>query len=273
MRISDSERRFREGKGERYMSDGITVRCQAVSKSKLEMIRQRENNPNLTPDDVWPEGQCEHPALSKKLLCGGRGGHGGGSPSVPEYDMTSFMPADMAEMLQAVMANPHLLSRRFEMQQIISRIMLLYQKMRDKEALGQTAISLIQEGLGDILASEISTGVGKIQLALNDVLNERDTYDEIFKAMNLLQTMTRTEVQSMKETRQMLGFDVVLALVNGIADEINVALEKYVDDSRSRELVAGYVASSIARRLNAGVGRILPEIDNEAIESTASSTE
>lgn len=272
MRISDSERRFREGKGERYMSDGITVRCQAVAKSKLDMIRQRENNPDLTPEDVWPEAQCEHPALPKKLLCGGRGGHGGGSSSVPEYDFTSFMPADMAEMLQAVMANPHLLSRRFEMQQIISRILLLYQKMRDKESLGQTAISLIQDGLNDIAASEIAKGMGKIQIALNDAINERDTYDEIFKAMNLLQTMTRTEIQSMKETRQMLTFDVVLAIMNGIADGLNVALEKYVDDPKSRELVAGYVATDITRRLNTGIGRVLPAVD-QTIEATTTSAE
>lgn len=255
------------------MQDGITVRCQAVSKSKLEAIRQRENNPLLAPEDVWPEAQCERPAVLNKLVCGGRGGHGGGSVSVPEYDFTSFMPADMAEMLKEVMSNPHLLSRRFEMQQIIARILLLYQKLQSKTALGKPAIDLIREGLQDIANSDIAVGSSKIQRAVDDVDNERATYREIFDAMNLLQTMTRTEVQSMKETRQILTFDVVLAILNGVADGMNLALEKYVDDPRSRELVSRYVAADITRRLNTGIGRVLPTPDNEAIESHAPSSE
>jgi len=273
MRISDSERRFREGKGARYMNDGTTVRCQAVSKSKLKEIRQRENDPSMTPDDVWPEAQCEHAAIAGKLVCGGRGGHGGGSDSVPAYDFMSFMPADMAEMLETVMQNPHLLSRRFEMQQLVARILILYQKLQKRDSIGQTSIEIIQEGLRDIADGEITKGTFKIQHAIDDQRIEHDTYQDIYQAMNLLQSMTRTEVQSMKETRQMLSFDVVLAMLTGIADTLNTALEKYVTDERSRELVAGFVAADTSRRFNTGIGRVFPAIDAETIESPATITE
>jgi hypothetical protein len=260
------------------MQDGLTVRCQAVSKTKLRRIRvERGLDPDdksVGPDDVWPEAQCERPAFRGKLLCGGKGGHGGDSVSVPEFDMLSFMPVDMQDMLRAVMSNPHLLSRRFEMHQLLARIMLLYKKLADDEALGDTSLTIIQQALIDIAKGEVVKGTLAIQIALDKRINERDTYREIFSAMSLLKDMTKTEVSSIKELRGVVTQEQVIALLIGVADDVNKALEEHIDDPRTRQQIAESVDRDTRRRFNASIGGVLRSINEEnLLESEAPAPE
>lgn len=243
------------------MSDGVSVRCQAVSKTKLAAERERLGNPDLTPDEAWPAAQCERAAVPGKLVCGGRGGHGGGSLSVPSYDITSFMPTDMREMLQTVMEQPHLISRRFEMYQLVARYLTLYKRLSDDEALGPASLVLINEGLEEIEKGESIKGIAKIRGALDKRIIEHETYEEIRKVMALLKDMTKVEVASIKEMRAVVTIDQVIALVNAIADATNRALEEFVEEPEVRTNVANAVAREAGRRLNAGVGPVFPEID------------
>lgn len=249
------------------MSDGITVRCQAVAKSKLERLREESGNPNLTPDEAWPMAQCEHAAVPGKLVCGGRGGHGGGSMSVPTYSMVDFMPADMKAMMQEVIKNPQLLSRRFEIAQLISRIMVLYDRLNKNESLGGSFTLLtLQEAVRQIEDGEVKNGLVKLKEIVESRTIERETYNDIFTAMSLLKDMTKTEMGSIKEMKQIVTLDQMIALVSGIADTLTQALEKYVNDEHTRQLVSGDVARSIGRRINSGIGGVFQEADQQPID-------
>lgn len=258
------------------MSDGVTVRCQAVSKSKLRKIRVAHGldpeDKSISPDDVWPEAQCEHPAVHGKLLCGGTGGHGGGSLSVPTYDYLDFMPVDLREKVQMLIDNPQILSRRMEIIQLMGRILVLYEKVRDKENLGIYSLDHIREGLDDIDKGDIDKGRKKIQATLDSRLTEAEAYAEIRQTMSLLKDMTKVEVGTLKETNQTVPFDIFMSSINAVGRAIQEAVEKYVPEERTRELIVGFVDRTIARRFNTRLPRILPDLE-EAIEADYTETE
>jgi hypothetical protein len=259
------------------MSDGETVRCHAVSKTKLNAIRAREGNPGLQADDVWPEGQCERSAVPGKLLCGGRGGHGGNSTSVPTFDPLEFMPVDVREKLQFLIRNPTILSRRFEIAQLVARYLALYERLTKNEALGKSSLEHIREGLEDIHNGEIVVGAGKISEALELRENEKETYAEIYQTMALLKDMTGTEIKSIKEMRGMITLEQFIAAMDGVAGDLVEALEKYVPDERIRDNVAGFVERRINRRFSSGSAGVLAAasevVDGDILSSTESVAE
>lgn len=259
--MSLTERRFRDGTDKtRYLADGLTIRCQAVSKTKLREIQEREQNFALTPDDVWPEAQCFHAAVQGKLVCGGRGGHGGGSSSVPTYDMLDFMPIDMRDMMREIIDNPQLLSRRIEIAQLVARIRVLYQRLADNEALGMASVDDIRTGLNKIEKGDIAAGKAMIQAALDAKRAEKEVQQELYVILPLLKDMTRTEMSTLKDMQQIITFDQMVAALLGIADTLKEALEEHVPDERTRESVATAVGSAIQRRFNLRVGAVLPEV-------------
>lgn len=271
-RMPITEVRFRDGSGERYMSDGVTVRCQAVTKEKLKEIRERENNPNLTRDDVWPEAQCKRAAVPGKLLCGGRGGHGGGSSSVPTHDYLDFMPVDLREKMQLLIDNPQILSRRMEIMQLMARILVLYERMQTNESLGIFSLSHIQEGLDEIKKSNFEKGAAMIQATLDSRLVEAESYAEVRQTMALLKDMTKVEIGSIKEMKQVVAFDVLISVVQGIAASLQEAVSQYVGDERTQQLIIGAVDRTIARRLNTRLPRVFEE-SQEALEAGYTETE
>jgi hypothetical protein len=270
-KMSTTEVRFRDGTGTRYMNDGVTVRCQAVSKTKLRRIRvERGLDPDdksISPDDVWPEAQCERPAVQGKLLCAGRGGHGGGSLSVPTHNYLDFMPVDLREKMQLLIENPQILSRRMEIMQLMARILVLYERMQTNESLGVFSLSHLQEGLEDIENGDLVAGVAKIKATLDSRLVEAESYSEVRQTMALLKDMTKVEIGSIKEMKQVIPFDVLISVVQGIADSLQEAVDANVGDERTKRLIVGAVERTISRRLNTRLPRILPETEEETVEA------
>jgi hypothetical protein len=269
--VAKVERRFREGRGQRYMRDGVSPRCHKVSYTKLKAIRVRENRPDLTADEAWPEAQCSRPAVPGYLLC-----HhhlrGLAKQKMKPKDMLDWLPVDMQEKMRIIMENPQVLSRQFEMHQLIARILVLYDKLNNKEALGRRSLSHLREGLKMIHNGEVVKGADLIEEIIESRTVERETYDEIYQAMSLLKDMTRVEVSSMKDLKLMLSYDQMVAGLLGVADALSAALKEYVSDERTRELVSGAVARDIARRFNTRPGGILPA-PAQAVEVTATKTE
>ena len=95
------EKRWNEASGIRYMSDGLTHRCQGISKTRLRRARieQNKEDPKLYPsDDFWPECQCGKPAM----MTPGAGLYAckfhGGAPAffVPLYQTFLFLKSRAA---------------------------------------------------------------------------------------------------------------------------------------------------------------------------------
>lgn len=267
---SKIERRFREGRGQRYLRDGFTPRCHKVSSQKLRAIRARENRPDLTADEAWPEAQCSHSAVPGYLLCRIHL-KGLAKIKMKPKDMLDWLPIDMQEKMRIIMDNPQVLSRQFEMHQLIARILVLYDKLNNKEALGRYALSNLREGLKMIHEGDTVKGSALIEDVIESRTIERETYDEIYQAMSLLKDMTRVEVSSMKDLKLMLSYDQMVAGLLGVADALSAALKEYVADERTRELVAGAVARDITRRFNTRPGGVLPA-PTQAIEGEFTET-
>lgn len=251
-RESLTERRFREGTPEtRFMADGVTVRCQAVSKGKLARLREERDDMTLTPKDVWPEAQCEHAALPNKLLCGGRGGHGGGSPHVPQRSLMDIMPLDLQKHMEVILENPQIISQRLEIIQLSARNRQLFERMAEEQPDGRSTTEDIRTVLRLIKKGNLVDAQARLEEVLQERRVEEQLWDEIRTNIAMLKDLRRTETANMKEFQEMASTDQILATFRGILTLVREGAEKYVLDPKSRAGLVGYVADGIRRLANA----------------------
>lgn len=225
-----AEIRFREGLGQRYMADDITVRCQGVSRAYLRRKRQETNNPHLTANDVWPEGQCTKPAVPGTFLCKY---HGGESPSVNRRAVIQYMPIDLATIVDELMSEPEYLSRHLEIRSLQARIAQLYRELSEGGRFSRATTTKVNTAVEMIENGSVEEGIDLIRIALRDNQAEREIWDEIRKTIDLIQSLTRTEVNSLQVLRTMASAEQVMALVEGIATAfIGLIKERVVPHDR-----------------------------------------
>lgn len=260
--LTKTEIRWRDGTREtRYLKDGETIRCQAVAKQKLRAIRvARGLDPEDTaikPDDVWPEAQCERPAVPGKLVCGGRAGHGGNSMSVPYHMLVlESMPVDLREKMEALMENPEIISRRLEMIELSARNLQLFEDMRDDKKTGSDLDKELHKVLELLDMGELDRGHKKLQELLEGQSTQRKRWDEIRANTLILKDLSRTETNTIQTFRQMISSDQFLSALMSIADAVKDAVEKYIHEPTVRNEVIGHVYQSIRRLTNARIGSI-----------------
>lgn len=251
---STTELRFLEGRGTRFLTDGETVRCQCVAKGQLDRIRLEEDDPNLEPEDVWPRGQCTHGAVPGTFMCKD---HGGNSPDAQRTDPYSFLPGEMAEKIKILEGNPHILSRQAEIMQLIARNMVLWERIRDG-GIGKNSQIEISKGLSMIESGEVQEGTFKIREILIEMDNEREMFAEIRENMVLLKDMTRTQIGTMKDLKQMISTDQFVILVVDLVKLFEEALATHVIDRGIQQLILGTVQTGIDNRIRprlaSGVG-------------------
>jgi hypothetical protein len=264
--LTKTEIRWRDGTNTtRYLKDGETIRCQAVAKQKLRAIRvQRgysEDDTTITADEVWPEAQCEHPAVPGKLVCGGRAGHGGNSMSVPYHDLLlGSMPVDLREKMEILMDNPEILSRRLEMVELSARNLQLFEEMRDSEKAGSDLDSKLREAMKFLKSGDYTKASNSLQEVLEYKGTQQKRWDEIRANTVILKDLSRTETNTIQAFRQMISSEQFLGALMGIADAVKDAVEKYINEPTVRNEVIGHVYSSIRRLTNARIGGVQPTL-------------
>lgn len=242
------------------MKDGETIRCQAVSKTRLRAIRvARGYDPldlTIGPDDVWPEAQCHHPAVPGKLVCGGKTGHGGNSMDVPYHHLMDSMPVDLKEKLDLLMQNPDYLTRRMEIHQLMARNLQLFEEMRDDKLTGLDVEDELNEALNEIKAGNFKEAQKKIEQALQVKSDSKLRWREIRDNIVILKDLSRTETSTIKEFRQMITSDQFMNVLFSLADAVTEAAEKYISDKTVQSNVIGHVYASVRRFINARPGVI-----------------
>lgn len=248
MELSVSEKRFQEGRGQRYMADGLTVRCQAVSKSSLRKARIIKNNPDLSSDDVWPEGQCVLSAEGGTFLCHF---HGGKSLTIRKRTILDFMPIDLQEKMEVLIANKDYINREQEIYQILALNAQLYERLDEISGGGEDTRLEILAGTRMIQDGEIEAGLVRIKEALGSERAQAEVREELRANLQLLQGLTRTQVNTAKELRLMATADQVIALIEGISDDFTRIINKNIGDpDLARRLLSEFVAA-VRQRSNA----------------------
>jgi hypothetical protein len=193
-----SEKRWREASGERYLKNGVTFRCQAVSKTRLRLRREETGNPELTAEDVWPHLQCIRAALEGVYLCKY---HGGMSSGMKKHSVLAFASGSLQETLSILLESPDYLSTKKEILLMRAYIWKLVQEL---EGLGGAAVwGSILSAVDIIEGGDIAKGARIIREAAESRKLDQETLNEIRNTTKVLQGLTNTEVTSAEKLQTM----------------------------------------------------------------------
>lgn len=262
-KLTRTEIRWRDGTtATRYMKDGETIRCQAVSKTKLRAARvARGYDPydtTITSDDVWPEAQCSHPAVPGKLVCGGKTGHGGNSMDVPYHHLMDVMPVDLKEKMELLMENPEVLSRRLEIIELSARNLQLMEEMKNDKIAGSDNDEQLRDALNELVAGNFKAAEKTLRDVIESKAGQQKRWREVRENIVILKDLSRTEMSTIKEFRQMITSDQFMNVLLSLADAVTEAAEKYISDKTIQSNVIGHVYASVRRFINARPGVLQP---------------
>lgn len=242
--LSTTERRFLENSGQRYLGDGATIRCHAVSKTRLRERREELDDPELTSDDVWPELQCTRGAEPGAYACKY---HGGRSVGVKRAEtINDIMPIPLREKMDLVMRSPDYMNRYQEMAQLLARNALLFESMQGHEG-GLASWEMVDDALALIEKGELVKGSALLRIAKENMMNEFGAWDEVRENMALLDRLTRTQMSTAKEMRQMMTTEQAMVMVEKMF-QINIdAVELFIIDQDVKRKFVNYVSGELRK--------------------------
>lgn len=236
------------------MSDGLTIRCQSVTKTFLKKMREEEDDPEIQADDVWPVGQCSKSAVLGTYLCEL---HGGKTPNSAQNPITMFMPPDLVDKLEILAQNPDYLSRYNEIRQLEGRNAVLYERLQEGRVVNAEVQNEIKEVMFSIRNNELAKAMTSLQKILDTTYDERAIYSEIRENMNLMKGMTTTQVTTAQVLKTMATADSVNAAFMSFYTTVERAVRKHIKDVNVAELFLLEIAGDVRGRAgggNAGTG-------------------
>lgn len=251
-KMNVSEQRWREAKGQRYCRDGVTIRCQAVSKTNLRKARVEQGNLELTSSDVWPEGQCIFAAEPGTYLCHF---HGGSTRAIEKRGsavMLGMIPIDMREKIEILQQNPDYINREMQIWELLAMNAQLYERMEELGG-GPDSFEKILDGLAMIEGGNIANGVKGIRDIVLSERSQRELRDELRTNMNLLKEMTKVQVSTAKELKTMATTDQVMNLVEGVVDDFITIVKDIIVDKVTADRLVDRFVRAVRLRLNARI--------------------
>lgn len=253
-----SERRFREGLGERYLKTNPNkVRCQGCSKTKLRLLRQKYQDPTLSPDDLWPEAQCEWGALEGAFLCNL---HGGATTTIRKRTIEEFMPLDLREKFETFRDNnSELLNRASEIAQFKARNAELYESLDSDLVLGEEAYAAVAEARKLLLKSEIVAAAALLDIALSDRRTEKEVWNEIRSNVTQINAMTTTYLNVLKEFKLMTPLEQMSGFLDGFFRGIQLLVKSHIHDPHDQAEFMRQIGQMIRDLTNVRQGMGLPD--------------
>lgn len=239
--VPTTERRFKEGSGERYLKDGRT-RCHAMSKAKLRRLRAERNDYDSDNDVFWPEAQCRNEAVYGKYACKF---HGGESPTSKPKDVYDVLPYDLVEKLQLIEQQPDYISRKFDIQLMEARRLQLLEELRDE--VGSDEIwDMLSESHRYMSKGDTVKAEALLQRALTSHVDSSSKWEEIYRIEDKLKDLTNTQVKTAKELRIMATAEQVTGIFAEVQRVFLMAGEEFFDDTVARSRFYEFVAKRIA---------------------------
>jgi hypothetical protein len=230
-----TERRFREGSGEKYLGTG-GIRCQGLAKTKVRKWRE-ENDDYVTPTDtLWPECQCTRPAVVGMFACKWHGGITSKNKNNPKNTM-EVLPVDLVPYYEAVRTNPLIVSRRTEIELLMARNLQLLDEI-DEQTGSEESWATVFEALVELNRGEVQKTAYLLEKALAGKEKTDEAWREIRTNSKLLGELTNTQMRTSKELRLMATHEQVDSLMTGImAAIIDVATKQIKEDAKRIEFI------------------------------------
>lgn len=225
--ISVSEKRFLEGRGEKYLKNG-EPRCQGVSKTKLRMARLQQQNPNLTSEDVWPEGQCHQPAVEGTYLCAW---HGGKTPSIRKRAIYEYMPVELQEKYLALHDTATLMDRSRELAELSARKAQLYEQL-DELVMAEEGYQTVSEAKTAISSGDVVKAGFLLDAILMNPRTENSIHAEIREIDKLIDKITSTQFGMLKDLKEMATTDQVASMKEEFFNIVKMAIDRNIKDTK-----------------------------------------
>lgn len=252
--MSVSERRYREGKGQRTLaSDPNRIRCHGVSKTKLREARIKAGDPSLMSEDVWPEAQCPKAAVDGTYLCGL---HGGKSITIHKTSVAESMPVDLYDKFRQFEQNrSQLVNRINEIGQLLARNAQLYESLEDL-VIGEEGYYAITEARDAIVAGDIARAGLLLSMAIEGYKTEKEVWDEVRKNTQIIDKLTTTQFNIEKELKLMTTIDQMKNLLDGLYRGAERILAEAIPDLDKRAKVMASFGELIKNLANVRHGAL-----------------
>lgn len=253
--MGNQEQRFRDGTGERYLKNG-KVRCQGCSKTKIKQLRILREDPSLRADDLWPDAQCEWPAVEGTFGCEL---HGGKSPNANKRSLVDWMPIDLREKIEILEQNKdQLFNRDNEIAQLIAINAQLYESMDDL-VIGSEGYAALIDAKKQLAAGDVAAAMTLITIVLNDTRTEREVRAEMRENIKLIDKLTITQFNIRKDLKLMATIDQVRNLLHGMYQAFERIAAEFIPDDKLRGKATFQFATHMRELANA---RHITEISN-----------
>lgn len=244
-----TEKRFLEASGQRYMADGITLRCQAVSGTQVAKLQAERDDYDSPMEAFWPEAQCSRRVVPGMYVCKY---HGGRQIAHKGLRMLDTMPIDLADKIRQLSENPSYLSSRDEILLMQARVWQLVEKLDSEEVGSEEAWEMVGLAIKRLRKGDTVSALDFLEQALEKTALERDTWREIKTTTETLADLRSTQTKTIKEMRMWASMEQVSNLVLNIQQIITDAGEKFIDNDSERIRYLQYVGDRIFRLINIG---------------------
>ena len=261
--MSVTEKRWREKSGQQYLADGISVRCQAISKGQARKWRLENDDYETPTDELWPECQCTHGALPGAFVCFW---HGGKSKLAQKArGIVDVVPYDLGEKIKILLDDPYYISRREDIALLRARQYELLESLQ--ETLGsEEAWGTVDDALYELMRGNDEIAAEMLKKALQSTKDTKHVWDEMYKLENVLKDMTGTEVKTAKEMRTMATAEQVGRLMSRMYDILMYGAEKYIDNKQQQTAFLQYVARELTGAVNFGAFTVSGELESGSRE-------
>lgn len=257
MPVVKTEKRFREGTGERFMADGQRVRCQSQSKNQLREWRIKHQDYTTPNDAIWPHCQCIKAAVPGMFACHL---HGGLTPSKDKpTSLLDLIPLDLGEKYRTMLENPEYMSSREDVMLMKLRqwelVSQLSEEVGDKENWMKVveAAKLLADG-------ELVRAEALLQSAITTRHNKEEVWKKIYELEAVIKELRSTESKIAKDLHMMASADQVQHLMNRIVAVVLQGIDKYVESPTEQTRFIQHVVTEFASLVNlspATVGGLL----------------
>lgn len=225
-----AKKRFLAGTGTRYMKSG-KVRCHGVARHKIRTIRERENNPDLTPDECWPEAQCGLSALRGHYLCNHHLTNPGGRKVADQaHDVFRFLKGDIADKYRIAVNDPELFDQRKNVALLSARNAELFEDINAAGLSMRGRVDALHKVMSLIDKGEVTQARTELGYVLDALTKDTRGWDEIRKNMTAIKDLSNAEMTRQKEMRQSITTIQAVAMMEKFTSRILAAVEKYVED-------------------------------------------
>lgn len=257
---SKPQRRFIAGTGERYISSTRknVIRCHAISPNKLFLLRAYTGNPDITPDQAWPECQCGFPARPGYYVCWlhGAGKKGGPVPGrkimLQAQNITKYIGKDLADKYRMFAEDPELFNMRQNAALLSARNAELLETATASGLNNDKLLKLLDEAIDLLESGDPQSALKLLNKISATARGTKEAWNEIRSNATVIKDLTNTDLNRVKEMRLWITAEQLMSTVDRLTNAFVEAVTREVIDEKVKGNIMRTVVGTVRDTLGSG---------------------